>query len=391
MISLAKQRILPGQTIGIIGGGQLGRMMAIAAKEMGYRVAVMEPTKDSPCAQVSDIEIVAPYDDLDAAKKLAEVSDVITYEFENVDHAVLGWLEENAYLPQGSELIKITQDRANEKKAIVESGAEVAPYYLVNNIEDLQTGLKELGMPAVLKTCRGGYDGKGQVVIRGQKDIGEAEKLLSHGTCVLEKWLSFQKEISVIVTRSVSGEVSTFPVAENIHVDNILSQSIVPARIDDNIAKKAMEKAITLAKSIDMVGTLAVEMFLTNNGEIFINELAPRPHNSGHYTLNACETSQFEQHIRAICDWPLGKPDLLKPVVMANILGEHVQPVLDRIDEFTDCKLHLYGKSEAKVKRKMGHLNILADTVEEALQKYEALNIWNENTNEKEAVAKVLN
>ncbi|WP_458414941.1 5-(carboxyamino)imidazole ribonucleotide synthase [Schinkia sp. CFF1] len=371
-----KQRIVPGQTIGIIGGGQLGRMMAIAAKEMGYRVAVMEPTKDSPCAQVSDIEIVAPYEDLEAAKRLAEVSDVITYEFENVDHEVLGWLEENAYLPQGSKLIKITQDRANEKKAIVGSGAEVASYVLVNNIEDLQAGLEELGMPSVLKTTRGGYDGKGQVVIREAKDISEAEKLLSQGQCVLEKWLSFQKEISVIVTRSVSGEVSTFPVAENIHVDNILSQSIVPARIDNKIAEKATEKAINLAKSINMIGTLAVEMFLTNDGDIYINELAPRPHNSGHYTLNACETSQFEQHIRAICDWPLGKPDLLKPVVMANILGEHVHPVLDKIDQFSDCKLHLYGKSEIKEKRKMGHLNILANTVEEALQKYDALDIW---------------
>lgn len=390
MINLAK-RIVPGQTIGIIGGGQLGRMMAIAAKEMGYRVAVMEPTKDSPCAQVSDIEIVAPYDDLDAAKKLAEVSDVITYEFENVDHVVLGWLEENAYLPQGSELIKITQDRANEKKAIVESGADVAPYFLVNNIEDLQFGLERLEMPAVLKTCRGGYDGKGQVVIKATNDISEAQKLLSHGQCVLEKWLSFEKEISVIVTRSVSGEVSTFPVAENIHVDNILSQSIVPARIDDIIAQKATEKAINLANSINMIGTLAVEMFLTTEGEIFINELAPRPHNSGHYTLNACETSQFEQHIRAVCDWPLGKPDLLKPVVMANILGEHVQPILEQIAQFSDCKLHLYGKAEAKVKRKMGHLNILANTIEEALEKYNALNIWNESTLDKERAVNTSN
>lgn len=350
--------------------------MAIAAKEMGYRIAVMEPTEDSPCAQVADIEMVAPYNDLEAAKKIAAVSDVITYEFENVDHEVLGWLEENAYLPQGSELIKITQDRANEKKAIVASGAEVAPYVLVENNQDLQKGLAELGIPAVLKTTRGGYDGKGQVVIKSTADLSEAENLVEQAVCVLEKWIPFEKEISVIVTRSVSGEVSTFPVAENIHVENILSQSIVPARMEEEIAAKATEKAINLAKSIDMVGTLAVEMFLTADGEIYINELAPRPHNSGHYTLNACETSQFEQHIRAICDWPLGKTNLLKPVVMANILGEHVQPVLNQIDQFTDCKLHLYGKAEAKVKRKMGHLNILADSVTEALEKYEALNIW---------------
>lgn len=377
MISLSKRRILPGQTIGIIGGGQLGRMMAIAAKEMGYRVAVMEPTIDSPCAQVADIEINAPYDDLDAAKKLAEVSDVITYEFENVDHEVLSWLEENSYLPQGSELIKITQDRANEKVAITGSGAQVAPYFLVNSNEDLKAGLKEIGIPSVLKTCRGGYDGKGQAVIKEQKDISEAEKLLSHGSCVLEKWIPFYMEISVIVTRSVSGEIKTFPVAENIHVNNILSQTIVPARIDQQTASKATEKAINLAKSMNMVGTLAVEMFLTKDNEIFINELAPRPHNSGHYTLNSCETCQFEQHIRAVCDWPLGETNLLKPVVMANILGEHVDAILANINYFTDCKLHLYGKAEAKLARKMGHLNILANTVDDALQKYTSLKIWN--------------
>lgn len=391
MICLSNKIIYPGQTIGIIGGGQLGRMMAIAAREMGYRIAVMEPTKDSPCAQVADIEIVAPYNDLEAAKKLAEVSDVITYEFENVDHEVLSWLEKNAYLPQGSELIKITQDRANEKKAIVESGAKVAPYHLVNNKEDLEEGLKKLGIPAVLKTCRGGYDGKGQAVIREMKDVEEALKLLSHGQCVLEQWLSFEKEISVIVTRSVSGEVRTFPVAENIHVDNILSQTIVPARINDAVADLAAEKAINLANSINMIGTLAVEMFLTKDGEIYINELAPRPHNSGHYTINACETSQFEQHIRAICDWPLGKTDLLKPVVMANILGEHLQPVLEKIGQFSDCKLHLYGKAEAKEKRKMGHLNILAYSVEEALQRYEELGIWTKAVNSDAEEEKIFN
>nr|WP_026092408.1 5-(carboxyamino)imidazole ribonucleotide synthase [Calidifontibacillus oryziterrae] len=376
-MSLGNKRILPGQTIGIIGGGQLGRMMAIAAKEMGYRIAVMEPTIDSPCAQVADIEINAPYDDLSAAKKLAEVSDVITYEFENVDHDVLSWLEKNAYLPQGSELIKITQDRANEKKAITVSGGDVAPYFLVNNIEDLHKGLKEIGTPSVLKTCRGGYDGKGQVVIKEKKNIDDAQKLLNYGSCVLEKWIPFQMELSVIVTRSVSGEVRTFPVAENIHVNNILSQTIVPARIDDEIACKATQEAIKLANSINMIGTLAVEMFLTIDNEIFINELAPRPHNSGHYTINACETCQFEQHVRAICGWPLGETNLLKPVVMANILGEHVEPVLANIDQFSDCKLHLYGKAEAKLARKMGHLNILANTVDEALQKYKKLKIWN--------------
>lgn len=370
------KKILPGQTIGILGGGQLGRMMAIAAKEMGYRIAVMEPKKDSPTAQVADIEIVAPYDDLDGAKKLAEHSDVITYEFENVDYDVLNWLEEHAYLPQGSELIRITQDRANEKAAIEKSGGQVAPYRLVSSIEELDQAVAEIGIPCVLKTRRGGYDGKGQVMIKGKENIEEAKTLLDQGLCILEKFVDFDKEISVIVSRSVNGETRTFPVAENIHVDHILHESIVPARMSKEVAAKAEQAAVDLAQSIGMVGTLAVEMFLTKDGEIFINELAPRPHNSGHYTIDACETSQFQQHVRAVCGWPLGKTDLLKPVVMVNILGEHLDKATEKIDEYQDSKLHLYGKDEAKPKRKMGHLNVLADSTEAALKKIDALGIW---------------
>lgn len=373
---MSYKTILPGKMIGIIGGGQLGRMMAIAAKEMGYKIAVLDPKKNSPCGQVADVEIVASYDDLDAAKQLAEQCDVITYEFENVDHTVLTWLEENAHLPQGSELIAITQDRGNEKRVITESGAKVAPYELVESSQELQQGIEKLGLPCVLKTCRGGYDGKGQVVIREKGDMTEAISLLSHGQCILEKWVAFKQEISVIVSRSVSGEVTTFPVAENIHVYNILSKSIVPARSPLSVQEAAKKAAIAIAKSINMYGTLAVEMFVTENDDIFINELAPRPHNSGHYTMNACETSQFEQHIRAICNWPLGNTNLLKPVVMVNILGEHLESVINHLPELKDYKLHLYGKDEAKVKRKMGHLNLLAVDTQLALDKINQLNIW---------------
>ncbi|OEH93406.1 5-(carboxyamino)imidazole ribonucleotide synthase [Bacillus solimangrovi] len=370
------RQILPGQTIGILGGGQLGRMMALAAKEMGYRIAVLEPKEDSPTAQVADIEIIAPYDDLDAAKRLAEVSDVITYEFENIDHEVLMWLNDHANLPQGSELIRITQDRLNEKQEIINSGAQVAPFVPVQSEQELLNALNKIKLPAVLKTRQGGYDGKGQVMIRNKHDILEAIKLATSVPCILEQFLNFDKEISVIVSRNATGEVATFPVAENIHVEHILAESIVPARISSQIETKAEQLAIELACSINMVGTLAVEMFLTKDGEIYINELAPRPHNSGHYTLDACETSQFQQHIRAICNWPLGKTNLLKPVVMANILGEHLNPVLSKIHAYDNCKLHLYGKSEPKVKRKMGHLNVLADDTGEALRKIEELGIW---------------
>jgi 5-(carboxyamino)imidazole ribonucleotide synthase len=374
---MKKTFIEPGKMIGILGGGQLGRMMAISAREMGYRIAVLEPTKDSPCGQIADVEITTSYDDLDGAKQLAEQCDVLTYEFENIDKDTAKWLQENLYLPQGAELLGITQHRAIEKQNIEKQGLLVAPYHLVSSIEDLTLAVEKLGLPAVLKTCKGGYDGKGQVVIRQIDELGQAfETLKDSGELVLEKWITFEKELSVIVTRSVSGEVTTFPVAENIHKNNILHQTIVPARISGVVQEKARDMAVRLAEGLHMVGTLAVEMFITKEEEIYINELAPRPHNSGHYTTNACVTSQFEQHIRAICGWPLGSTELLKPVVMVNILGEHMPAVYQKLGEFNNVKLHLYGKVEAKLGRKMGHINVLADSVDEALQTIDELCIW---------------
>ncbi|CAI8813394.1 5-(carboxyamino)imidazole ribonucleotide synthase [Bacillus pseudomycoides] len=368
--------ILPGKTIGIIGGGQLGRMMALAAKEMGYKIAVLDPAKHSPCAQVADIEIVASYDDLKAIQHLAEISDVVTYEFENIDYRCLQWLEKHAYLPQGSQLLNKTQNRFTEKNAIVKAGLPVAPYRLVKKQDELLEAITELSFPCVLKTTTGGYDGKGQVVLRSETDVVRARELASQAECILEKWVPFEKEISVIVTRSVSGETKVFPVAENIHVNNILHESIVPARISEELSQKGIEYAQVLADELQLVGTLAVEMFATADGEIYINELAPRPHNSGHYTIDACETSQFGQHIRAICNLPLGETNLLKSVVMVNILGEHIEGVLKQVNRLTGCYLHLYGKEEAKLQRKMGHVNILNENVEDALDKAQELHIW---------------
>jgi 5-(carboxyamino)imidazole ribonucleotide synthase len=381
VIILHKQ-IVPGQTIGIIGGGQLGRMMAIAAKEMGFRVAVLDPTLDSPCGQVADIEITAEYNDFAAIRKLAAVSDVITYEFENIDADALNWLVEHAYVPQGSRLLAITQDRASEKKAITDAGLPVAPYVEVQSKEDLFSAIETIGLPCVLKTCRGGYDGKGQFVIRSKEDSVQALSLLEIGPCVLECWLSFDKEISVIVARNGYGSMAVFPVAENIHINNILHKTIVPARIPEHIAKKAIRYAEMLADYFGLVGTLAVEMFLTKEGDIYINELAPRPHNSGHYTINACATSQFEQHVRAVCNWPLGSTELLKPAVMVNILGEHVEPIIQNIATLRDAHLHLYGKKEAKPKRKMGHVTVLAEHVDAALKTIDSWQIWNDRRKE---------
>jgi 5-(carboxyamino)imidazole ribonucleotide synthase len=375
VISLSNKVILPGQTIGIIGGGQLGRMMALAAKAQGFRIAVLDPTEDCPCGQVADITINGEYSDIAAIKKLSDVSDVITYEFENIDADGLRWLSENAYVPQGVKLLEITQDRINEKQAIQNAGVEVAPYAVIQTEADIHNNIKELGFPAVLKTARGGYDGKGQYVIKKQEEIQEAAKLLNAGTCVLEKWVPFEKEISVIVHRNSNGETTVLPIGENIHRDNILHETIVPARISDAAKEAANQKAIQLAKSFELVGTLAVEMFLTSDG-IYVNELAPRPHNSGHYSIEACETSQFEQHIRAVCNWPLASTELLKPAVMVNILGEHQDAVIEKIPSVKDWKIHLYGKKDAKFKRKMGHVTLLRHSVEDALLEIEQSGIW---------------
>jgi 5-(carboxyamino)imidazole ribonucleotide synthase len=276
--------------------------------------------------------------------------------------------------------LEITQDRIKEKQAIEQAGIKVAPFFIIEKASDIHSGLAELGYPAVLKTARGGYDGKGQYVIKESSQIAEAEMLLKNGSCVLEKWISFEKEISVIVTRSGKGESTVFPVSENIHINNILHESIVPARISDYAKEQAIEKANMLAEHLDLVGTLAVEMFLTVNDDIYINELAPRPHNSGHYTIEACETSQFEQHIRAVCNWPLASTRLLRPAVMVNILGEHQERVINKIAELQDWKIHLYGKEEAKEKRKMGHVTLLRSSVEIALDEIENSTIWNLQT-----------
>ncbi|AZV48735.1 5-(carboxyamino)imidazole ribonucleotide synthase [Bacillus halotolerans] len=371
---MSNQIIYPGAVIGIIGGGQLGKMMAVSAKQMGYKVAVVDPVKDSPCGQVADIEITASYNDREAIRKLAEISDIITYEFENIDYDALHWLKGHAYLPQGSELLLITQNREAEKKAIQSAGCEVAPYRIVKTMDELKEAVQSLGLPAVLKTCRGGYDGKGQFVIKETSQIEEASALLEHGTCILESWVSFKMELSVIVVRSVNGEISTFPAAENIHHNNILFQSIVPARVEERIQEKADELAVKLADELNLVGPLAVEMFLTEGDELLVNELAPRPHNSGHYTLDLCETSQFEQHIRAVCGLPLGKTELLKPGMMVNLLGDEVKIPEEEPELLKEAKLYVYGKHEIKKGRKMGHITFMKQPEDEWIQ--EITNKW---------------
>lgn len=376
--------ILPGSTIGVLGGGQLGRMLALAGSHMGYRFATLDPTPDSPLGQVASRQLTAGYGDAEAARALARMSDVITYEFENVDAAVADMLQKESYVPQGSRLLYTTQHRLREKRAVEAAGAPVAPYAEIGSLADLEAAVARFGTPCVLKTATGGYDGKGQWVIRSPEECPEAYAALSlaRTELVLEQFIRFEREISAIAARSPRGEVKVFPIAENIHVDNILHLSIVPARTTEAVRKRAEELAVKIAESLDVIGLIAVEMFLTRDGELYVNELAPRPHNSGHYTMEACKTSQFEQHVRAVCNLPLGSTELLTPVVMVNVLGEHVEPLLGWLaaqkEESPDVsvKVHLYGKSEAKHKRKMGHVNLLADDTAKALAWVDGTGIW---------------
>ncbi|MDN4608282.1 5-(carboxyamino)imidazole ribonucleotide synthase [Sporosarcina highlanderae] len=368
--------ILPGQTIGIIGGGQLGRMMGLAAKEAGFRIAVLDPTMDSPCGQIADIRIVAPFNDETALEELGEVSDVITYEFENIDYEGLKRLSEIAYVPQGAELVRITQNRVVEKAEIKASGAPVANYVIAETFEELLDNIDQIGFPCIVKTAFGGYDGKGQVKLDSIEDINEAEQLFEHTTCVAEAFVPFTKEISVIIQRNIDGESYCLPISENVHKHHILHESIVPARVNPSVITKAEEAAKQIADHLDLVGTLAVEMFVLDNDDIIINELAPRPHNSGHYSIEACNVSQFHQHIRAICGWPLRKPRLWAPSIMVNVLGEHVAPLRKVIVNYPDWSVHLYGKLEAKEKRKMGHVTIMTDDIEKTLQDIDSTGIW---------------
>jgi len=370
--------ILPGQTIGIIGGGQLGRMMALAAKEAGFKIAVLDPAMDSPTGQVADIQIVAPYNDIDALEELAEVSDVITYEFENIDVAGLEQLAETSYVPQGAELIRVTQNRIFEKQAIAAAGVPIANYIEAGSFEEFKEKSAQLDFPFVVKTATGGYDGKGQQTIASKEELPLAEPLFQNGDCVAEAFVHFTKEISVIIQRNVHGEMTVLPVGENVHRDHILHQTIVPARIEASTLEQAKEAARKIASHLNMVGTLAVEMFVLESGDIVVNELAPRPHNSGHYSIEGTNISQFHQHIRAICGWPLREPKLWSDTVMVNVLGEHVAPLASKIAHYPNWSIHLYGKEEAKHKRKMGHITILTDDLNETLKEIDGSGIWPE-------------
>ncbi len=359
------EKILPPQTIGIIGGGQLGRMMAIAARYMGYEVTVLDPTPNCPTAQVADGHIIAAYDDMGAIKELTEKSDVVTYEFENVDLDAAMFIEKAGKLPQGAFALEVTQNREKEKNLMKEIGLPVPDFYIVHNGPECEIALEKITLPAVIKTCQGGYDGKGQLKIVSETDKEAAIQFAEQGgTFIIEEWISFDKEISTVFTRGQSGEVMFFPIAENEHRDHILYETIAPARISDGLQQKAKEAATLLAEKINVVGTFAIEMFVKGE-EIFINEMAPRPHNSGHYTIEACSETQFSQHIRAICGLPLPEIVLLQNALMINVLGEDINKALWTLENLPAAHVHLYGKKEAKEKRKMGHVTFISNDLEQ--------------------------
>lgn len=347
------------KTIGIIGGGQLGQMMAIAAIYRGHKVITLDPAADCPASRVSEV-IVADYTDVDALRTLAERCNVLTYEFENVSAESLDMVADKALLPQGTELLRIAQNRIAEKDFLTKAGVALAPYRVVTSSLDLAD--YDFSTTRVLKTATGGYDGHGQVVIRDVESLAQAKVLADQTECVLEDFVSFGMEISVLVSGN-GRELTVFPVQENIHRHNILSKTIVPARIPEALAEKAVQMAKKIATDLQLFGTLCIEMFVAGD-QILVNELAPRPHNSGHYSIEACNFSQFDTHILGILGETLPDIHLMQPAVMLNILGQDMEAARDFVNQHPQAHLHLYGKAEAKHNRKMGHVTVLGEDVE---------------------------
>lgn len=362
--------LLPGATIGVMGGGQLGRMFAIAARRMGYRVHTFSPERDGPAAQLSDRATVASYADEEAVVQFARAIDVLTFEFENIPALTIEWAkrEQQIVRPRG-DILLTAQNRLREKEFLARAGFPVAPFRRVANATALTPALEALGGSAILKGAAFGYDGKGQQRIDPGNDLAAVWAGQEDEECVLESVINFEKEISVIVARGPDGTTAVFPVCENIHCNHILDFTLAPARIEDRVAAAAHELACAVAASFDLVGLLAVEMFLKSDGELIINELAPRPHNSGHWTIEACVTSQFEQHLRAVCGLPLGATELLRPAAMVNLLGDvwrEGEPDWSAALAEPNVHLHLYGKREPRPGRKMGHLTALGESVDAA-------------------------
>jgi 5-(carboxyamino)imidazole ribonucleotide synthase len=363
--------VLPGAALGVLGSGQLGRMFALAARRMGYRVHTFSPDSDTPTGQVADKEISAAYEDLDAVREFARGVQAVTFEFENVPAATAAAVSEIVPVRPGGEVLHTTQHRVREKTFLAKHGFPVTKFRRVITLEDLRAALAETGFPAVLKTADFGYDGKGQQTIKTTDEADDAFLALGGREGILEAFVPFERELSVVAARGTDGEIASFGVVENTHAHHILDHTIAPAAVSPQVAREADEIARALLVKLDYVGVLCVELFLTADGKLFVNELAPRPHNSGHFTIEACATSQFEQQVRALCCLPLGSTEILRPAAMANLLGDlwqHGEPDWRASLAASNVKLHLYGKRHARTGRKMGHLTALAPTTDEALR-----------------------
>lgn len=373
--------IPPGKTIGVLGGGQLGRMFAQAAHTLGYRVHIFEPQAGGPAGAVADFETNASYEDTAALEKFAGGCDVVTYEFENIPSEPLAVIARRAPLHPEANVLHVCQNRQREKAWLKANGIPHVAYAEALD-GDIAPAVAAVGLPCVVKTADFGYDGKGQMKLETEADLAQAAAIFRGRRCVIERWCKFSCELSAIVARSSAGETRAFPIAENIHTHHILDFSLVPARIPEPVAAAAQRLAEDIAARLGVIGLLAVEFFLTTDGEILVNELAPRPHNSGHWSIDGCETSQFEQHVRAVCGLPLGGVAVREPTVMVNILGDAWQwrdnrvvgaPAWEVILAEPRAKLHLYGKAEPRPGRKMGHFTVRDTSIEAAFQRAKAL------------------
>ncbi len=363
--------ILPGSTIGVFGSGQLGRMFAIEARKMGYRVHTFSPETDTPTGHISDLETSAAYDDLDAVRLFARDVDVVTFEFENVPSATVAAASELVDVHPRGEILHTTQNRLREKTFLSKKGFPVAPFDHIRTIDDLYHGLQAIGTPAILKTAGFGYDGKGQSKIMHFGEADPAFAALKGNEAILEGFVDFEKEVSVVCVRDVAANFAHFGVIENEHDKHILDISFAPGDVSERTYNYAIEITRSIADAFDYVGTMCVEFFVTRDDKLIVNEIAPRPHNSGHLTFDACVTSQFEQQLRAVCGLPLGSTDLLRPAAMANLLGDvwnGSEPDWIAAVSFPNVKLHLYGKSDPRPGRKMGHLTALSNSADESVQ-----------------------
>jgi 5-(carboxyamino)imidazole ribonucleotide synthase len=363
--------ILPGATIGVLGSGQLGRMFAIAARRMGYRVHTLSPDSDTPTGQVADLEIEAHYNDLEVVAEFARGVDVVTFEFENVPAETAETCARFAPVRPAGHVLHTTQHRLREKTFLSDAGLPLTPFRAVRSLADLRAGLEELGYPAILKTADFGYDGKGQLRIAGPDQTDKAWHALRGREAVLEAFIDFEREVSVVAVRGTDGAFVDYGVVENRHERHILDVTIAPAQVSDAVRGEAVEIARTVLDRLEVTGVLCVEFFVTRSSKLLVNELAPRPHNSGHFTFDACVTSQFEQQLRAVCELPLGLPTQMRPAAMVNLLGDlwsDGRPNWAAACAHPGVKLHLYGKLDPRPGRKMGHMTALADSVEQALE-----------------------